>query len=54
MISYNIKYTKAAYNIDIEEESLEDTGTITQADVNENLDVINNLRIVIKKITNLI
>ena len=45
-INNNIKYTKAAYNIDIEEESLEDTGTITQADVNENLDVINNLRIV--------
>lgn len=42
----NIKYTKNAYNIDIEEESLENTGTITQTEVNENSDVINNIKIV--------
>lgn len=42
----NINYTKAAYNIDIEEESLENTGTITQTEVNENSDVINNIKIV--------
>ena len=42
----NIKYTKSAYNIDIEEESLENTGTITQTEVNENSDIINNIKIV--------
>ena len=42
----NINYTKAAYNIDIEEESLENTGTITQTEVNENSDIINNIKIV--------
>lgn len=42
----NIRYTKSAYNIDIEEESLENTGTITQTEVNENFDVINNIKIV--------
>ena len=42
----NIKYTKSAYNIDIEEESLENTGTITQSEVDENSDVINNIKII--------
>lgn len=42
----NIRYTKSAYNIDIEEESLENTGTITQTEVNENSDVINNTKII--------
>ena len=42
----NINYTKAAYNIDIEEESLENTGTITQTEVNEKSDIINNIKIV--------
>lgn len=45
-LSNNIKYTKNAYNIDIEEESLENTGTITQNEVNENAEVINNTRLV--------
>ena len=42
----NIKYTKNAYNIDIEEESLENTGTITQMEVNENRDVIDNIKVI--------
>ncbi len=42
----NIKYTKNAYNIDIQEESLESTGTITQQQVNENSSIINNIKII--------
>ena len=42
----NIKYTKSAYNIDIEEESRENTGTITQTEVNENSDIINNIKLI--------
>ena len=45
-IADNIKYTKAAYNIDIEESNLENSGTITQNEVNENAEVINNTRLV--------
>lgn len=45
-LDYNIKYTKNAYNIDIEEENLENTGTITQQEVNENYTIINNTKIV--------
>ena len=42
----NIRYTKNAYNIDISEESLESTGTITQTEVSENSDIINNIKII--------
>mgnify|MGYP004569666327 CR=1 FL=1 len=45
-IADNIKYTKAAYNIDIEETNLENSGTITQSEVVENADVINNTRLI--------
>ena len=45
-IADNIKYTKAAYNIDIEETNLENSGTITQNEVNKNTDIINNTRLV--------
>ena len=45
-IADNIKYTKAAYNIDIEETNLENSGTITQSEVTENADVINNTRLI--------
>lgn len=45
-LDYNIKYTKNAYNINIEEESLENTGTITQQEVNENSTVIDNTKII--------
>ena len=42
----NIRYTKNAYNIDISEESIESTGTITQTEVSENSDIINNIKII--------
>ena len=42
----NIKYTKNAYNIDISEENVESTGTVSQTEVNENVDVINNIKTV--------
>ena len=45
-IEDNIKFTKAAYNIDIEEPNLESSGTITQAEVNQNSDVIENTKVV--------
>lgn len=44
-ISYNIEYTKNAYNINTEEIELENSGTITTADIEENKDVINNVNI---------
>lgn len=44
-LAYNIKNTKDAYNIDIEEKNLEESDTITQAQVNENQNIINNIKI---------
>lgn len=45
-LAYNIENTKNAYKINIEETSLENSGTITQKDVDENSNIINNIRIV--------
>lgn len=45
-LSYNIENTKNAYNIDIEEQSLNNTGTITQSEVDRNKDLINNIKII--------
>lgn len=45
-LANNIKYTKSAYDIDIEEESLENTGTITEQEVNRNFEIIDNIKIV--------
>ena len=42
-ISENIKNTKIAYNINIEETNLENSGTITKEEVNNNENVINNI-----------
>ena len=47
-ISENIKNTKSAYNINIEESNLEDSGTITQEEVNGASNVINNIPIISK------
>lgn len=44
-LANNIKYTKSAYNIEIEEENLTSTGTVTQQEVNENDTIINNIKI---------
>ena len=42
----NIAYTKNAYNINIEEENLESTGTITQQEFDKNNSIINNIKII--------
>ena len=42
----NIKYTKNAYNIDINEESMEKPETITRRQVLENSSIIDNIRII--------
>lgn len=45
-ISENIKNTKSAYQIAIEEENIEDSGTITEQEVENNKNVINNIPII--------
>ena len=47
-ISENIKNTKSAYNINIEETNLEASGTITQEEVEDSKNVINNIPIISK------
>ena len=47
-ISENIKNTKSAYNINIEETNLETSGTITEEEVKEEENVINNIPIISK------
>lgn len=42
----NIKYTKIAYNIDVEEQNMESTGTISQQEVDENNSIIDNIKII--------
>ncbi len=44
-IEENIKNTKVAYGIDIEEEVIKDEGTITQSAITENSETINNIPI---------
>lgn len=44
-IEQNIKYTKDAYNINIEETELENAGTITEDDIKNNSEVISNINI---------
>ena len=44
-IKTNIEYTKKAYNIDIAEIELENAGTITAEDIENNSDVIGNINI---------
>lgn len=45
-IAQNIENTKNAYNINIEEINLENSGTITEEEVNKNSNVINNIPII--------
>lgn len=49
-IEYNIKYTKNAYGIDIEEIDLENLGMITETDISANQQVLNNISIINKDI----
>ena len=44
-IAENIKYTKQAYNINIEEIDLQSTGTITANDIQQNENVVDNINI---------
>ena len=44
-INYNIKYTKDAYNINIDEIEIQNSGTITQKDATENQEVIDNINL---------
>ncbi len=48
-IAENIKNTKNAYNINIDEENVENSGTITNEEVNNNQNVINNIPIISKE-----
>lgn len=47
-IAKNIESTKNAYNINIEEENIENSGTITEEEINKNNNVINNIPIITK------
>ena len=47
-LQYNIESTKNAYNINIEEENIEDSGTITEQEIAQNQNTINNISIVNK------
>lgn len=44
-IEYNIKYTKNAYNLDVKETEINNSGIITKEDLEENQDVINNINL---------
>ena len=47
-IAENIKNTKNAYNINIEEKNIENSGTITSEEVEENANVIKNIPVISK------
>lgn len=49
-IERNISYTKNAYGIDLNEETIEYSGTITEEEILKNKDIINNAVIISKKI----
>ena len=44
-INTNIEYTKQAYDVDIDEVELKNTGTITASDIEKNENVIDNINI---------
>lgn len=44
-IAKNIEFTKNAYNINVDEIEIENSGTITKDEINKNQDVINNVNI---------
>lgn len=50
-ISYNIDYTKSAYNLNISEEEIEASDGITNKDIKQNNEVINNITLVDKDTT---
>lgn len=44
-IGYNIDYTKLAYNLNIDEKEYETSDSITKQDLEDNSDIINNIRL---------
>ena len=50
-IGYNIKYTKDAYGVDIEQQNIDEYKTITLDQVNSNQDVINNIPVITEDVT---
>lgn len=50
-ISHNITNTKRAYNINIEEKTLEYSGTLTLEEVNNNQDILENIPIIDENMT---
>ena len=48
-IAENIKNTKDAYNLNIEERNIENSGTITESEILENNQIINNIPIISKE-----
>ena len=49
-INYNIKFTKNAYNLNIDEIEIQNTGTISYEEVSENKDVIDNINLLNEEI----
>ena len=45
-ISQNIENTKNAYGLDVEEQAVEYSGTVTEQELNENTNVVNNIPII--------
>ena len=50
-LGYNINNTKQAYNINIEEKNIANSGTITEEEVSNNKNIIDNITIVSKEAT---
>jgi len=50
-IGYNIDYTKKAYNLSIEEQEYESSDSITKEEIEVNLDIINNIKLVDEETT---
>lgn len=51
-ISYHIDFTKNAYNLNIEEKNIENSGVITLDQINDNKNVIDNINIIDEDIIN--
>lgn len=49
-IEYNMSSTKKAYNIDIEEFEIDNSGTITSEEVTQNKDLLENIPVVTKEV----
>ncbi len=50
-IGHNIKYTKDAYGIDIDQQNIDEYKTITAEQVSSNQDVINNIPVITEDVT---